>query len=163
MKISKHIAEHYKWGGEKMIRPVMKEDLPQIVPLMLSYIVDFYKRPNPGETAVRKLVQRLLDHPDHGIQFIAEEEGTILGFATLYFTFSTLQVKRAAILNDLFVHADARGRKIGGSLFKHCLQYIRDHSFAYMQWETAKDNHVAQALYNKMGGHVSDWLVYEIK
>lgn len=32
-----------------------------------------------------------------------------------------------------------------------------------MTWETAKDNFVAQGLYNKMGGRQSDWLVYEIE
>ncbi|WCK56715.1 GNAT family N-acetyltransferase [Aneurinibacillus sp. Ricciae_BoGa-3] len=66
------------------------------------------------------------------------------------------------MLNDLFVHPEARGQKVGETLFLHCLKYIREHSFAYMQWETAKDNVVAQALYNKLGGHLSDWLVYEI-
>jgi len=28
-------------------------------------------------------------------------------------------------------------------------------------WETAKDNLVAQSLYNKMDGQLSEWLVYE--
>lgn len=145
-----------------IIRAATREDVNQIVALMLSYIVDFYKRPNPGEEAVRGLVEHLLDHPDQRLQFVVEKEGVIWGFATLYFTFTTTQVKRAAILNDLFVHPEARGQKMGESLFKHCLQYIREHSFAYMQWETAKDNYVAQSLYNKMGGHLSEWLVYEI-
>jgi GNAT superfamily N-acetyltransferase len=93
------------------------------------------------------------------MQFVAEKDGKLIGFATLYFTFSTLQVKRVAILNDLFVHPEVRGQKVGESLFRHCLNYIREHSFAYMQWETAKDTHVAQSLCNKMGGYPSDWLV----
>jgi hypothetical protein len=32
-----------------------------------------------------------------------------------------------------------------------------------MTWETARDNLVAQGLYNKMGGQLSEWLVYEIE
>lgn len=146
-----------------IIRQATEEDIHQIVPLMLEYIVDFYKQPNPGEEKVGQLVKHLLDHPDHGMQFVADDGKRIIGFATLYFTFSTLQVKRAAILNDLYVHPSGRGQKAGESLFRHCLNYIHDNSFAGMQWETAKDNYVAQSLYNKMGGHINEWLVYEIE
>lgn len=146
-----------------IIRQARKEDIGQIVPLMIKYIVDFYKRPHPGEEKVEQLATYLLDHPDQGIQFVADDGEKIVGFATLYFTLSTLQVKRASILNDLFVDSNVRGQKVGESLFRHCLNYIRENGFAYMQWETAKDNNVAQSLYKKMGGHISDWLVYEIE
>lgn len=146
-----------------IIRQASKEDVHQIVPLMISYIVDFFKRTNPGAPAVQNLVTHLIDHPEQGIQLIAVDEETIIGFATLYFTFSSLQAKRAAVLNDLFVQQSARGKKVGEALFFNCLKYIRDNSFAYMQWETDKDNYVAQSLYNKMGGHISDRLIYEIE
>lgn len=146
-----------------IIRHATEEDIRHLVPLMLEYIVDFYKRPNPGEHKVAQLVKQLLDHPDYGVQFLADDGAEIIGFGTVYFTFSTLQVKRAAILNDLYVRPSGRGKKIGESLFLHCLDYVRKHSFAGMQWETAKDNFIAQSLYKKMGGHISEWLVYEIE
>jgi ribosomal protein S18 acetylase RimI-like enzyme len=139
-----------------------KKDIPQLVKLMNQYIVDFYQRPNPGDEALKGLVQHLLINPERGLQFVAEKDGKLLGFATLYFSFSTLQVKRTAILNDLFVSPDARGHKIGEKLFQKCLSYIRENDIAYMTWETAKDNYIAQSLYNKMGGRLSEWLVYEI-
>jgi ribosomal protein S18 acetylase RimI-like enzyme len=153
----------YDGGLSMIIRPASKEDIEQIVPLMIAYIVDFYKRPNPGDEKVKQLVTHLLYHPEHGMQFVADDGDKIVGFATLYFTFSTLQVKRTAILNDLYVHSDARRQRIGESLFRYCLKYIRENSFIGMQWETAKDNHAAQSLYNKMGGHLSEWLFYEIE
>jgi GNAT superfamily N-acetyltransferase len=145
------------------IRLVNKEDITQLRGLMVQYIVDFYQRPQPNEEELSQLITHLIDHPSSGLQFIAEKEGELIGFATLYFTFSTLQVKKAAILNDLFVTASGRGQKVGEQLFQRCLAYIRENHFAYMTWETAKDNLVAQTLYNKMGGKTSDWLVYEIE
>jgi len=146
------------------IRPATAEDTRQLHDLMIQYIVDFYKRPRPDERELDKLIGHLLENPSAGLQFVAEKDGTLVGFATLYFSFSTLQVKRTAVLNDLFVAASARGHKVGERLFRACLTYIREQGFAYMTWETAKDNTVAQSLYNKMGGHVStDWLVYEIE
>lgn len=65
--------------------------------------------------------------------------------------------------NDLFVCEEARGQKLGEKLFETCLNYIRENNFAYMTWETAKENIIAQTLYNKMGGKKSDWLVYEVR
>jgi ribosomal protein S18 acetylase RimI-like enzyme len=145
------------------IRPVNKEDIKQLQVLMLQYIVDFYQRPKPNDEELINLINHLIENPSVGLQFVAEKDGDLVGFATLYFTFSTLQVKKAAILNDLFVTEKGRGQKIGEQLFQYCLSYIRKNKYAYMTWETAKDNLIAQGLYNKLGGNISDWLVYEIE
>lgn len=151
-----------RMNNEIIIRPVKKEDLSQLSDLVLQYIVDFYKRPRPSDASVKELLTYLLENPSSGIQFVAERDERLIGFATLYFSFSTLQVKKSAILNDLFVLEEARGQKLGEKLFQACLSYIRENDFAYMTWETAKDNLVAQSLYNKMGGQQSEWLAYEI-
>ncbi|WP_449620925.1 N-acetyltransferase family protein [Robertmurraya sp. Marseille-Q9965] len=145
-----------------LIRQASEQDIPQLKELMLLYIVDFYQQPKPNQDELVGLIQHLIDNPSSGLQFVAEEEGELLGFSTLYFTFSTLKVKKAAILNDLFVSPRARGKKVGEALFQRNLNYIRDNNFASMTWETAKDNVIAQSLYNKMGGQLSEWLVYEI-
>ncbi|GER66534.1 N-acetyltransferase [Weizmannia acidilactici] len=145
-----------------LIRKATKEDVPQLCALMQTYIVDFYKQPQPKEDDLISLIHALLDHTEKGMQFVAEKDGQLIGFATLYFTFSTLKVKGAAILNDLFVVQHERGQKAGERLFQQCLSYIRENGFANMTWETAKDNLVAQKLYEKMGAKQSKWLAYEI-
>ncbi|MFE5323951.1 GNAT family N-acetyltransferase [Paenibacillus sp. NPDC056579] len=144
-----------------MVRRAERKDVPQLAELMKQYM-EFYQRPLPEDGKLQDFIVHLLDHPDSGLQFVAESDGELSGFATLYYTFSTLQLKRAAVMNDLFVAADARGRRIGEALFQACLAYVREHHYAYMTWETARDNHSAQAFYNKMGGQRSDWVVYEI-
>jgi ribosomal protein S18 acetylase RimI-like enzyme len=148
---------------ELSIRIANETDIPQLYDLMVQYIVGFYQKPQPNEEKLKDLIRHLISHTETGLQFVAEKEGELVGFATLYFTFSTLQVKKAAILNDLYVAAEARGYKVGEQLFETCLSYIRENEFAYMTWETARDNLVAQGLYNKMGGKQSEWLVYEIE
>ena len=145
-----------------IIRPAAAKDIPGLHGLMKEYIVDFYKQPEPKEEDLKNLIKHLLGNPSAGLQFAAEENGELIGFSTLYFTFSTLKMKRQAILNDLFVKPTARGNKVGEQLFQTCLQYIRTNHFASMTWETAKDNSITQSLYKKMGGKLSEWLVYEI-
>ncbi|WP_082631848.1 GNAT family N-acetyltransferase [Cytobacillus praedii] len=145
------------------IRPASNQDVNELYILMMQYIVDFYKQSEPNENELKGLITHLLENPSVGLQFIAEENGELLGFSTLYFTFSTLKVKRQAILNDLFVAPHARGKKIGERLFQRNVDYIRENDFSSMTWETAKDNIAAQALYKKLGGNLSEWLFYEIK
>ncbi|MBS4218493.1 GNAT family N-acetyltransferase [Bacillus sp. FJAT-49711] len=149
-------------SGKIIVRPALNEDMNSLYMLMRQYIVDFYHQSEPNENDLRNLIQHLLDNPSSGLQFVAEENEKIIGFATLYFTFSSLKVKRQAILNDLFVAPQERGKKVGEKLFETCLDYIRKNRFASMTWETAKDNLIAQTLYNKMGGKQSEWLGYEI-
>jgi predicted N-acetyltransferase YhbS len=96
-------------GGEmKMetvnIRTATKDDIPQLFELMNQYIVDFYKCPRPSEDSLKKLINHLLENPYEGIQFVAETEtNQLVGFATLYFTFNTLEVKRRNYLIFVFL------------------------------------------------------------
>ncbi|MGE8205595.1 N-acetyltransferase family protein [Heyndrickxia sp. NPDC080065] len=146
------------------IRRAIREDVDQLMNLLYQYIVDFYKRPRPDEKDVQELIHHLLKHPEAGVQFIAESEGRLIGFSTLYFTFRTTRVKKTAILNDLFVSPDARGMKVGEQLFKESLAFTKENGYAGMSWQTAHDNYVGQSLYEKMGGTQtnSEWLHYEI-
>lgn len=145
-------------------RKAEKKDIPQLLSLMYEYICDFYKCPRPAEGSLEKLVEHLLDNPYEGLQFVAEDRSNkLVGFATLYFTFNTLEAKRMAFLYDLFVVTNVRGEKIGENLFKTCLSYIRENGYSHMIWETAHDNTIAQGLYDKMGAEKAAWLNYEIK
>lgn len=148
--------------NELILRRVTKDDVTELGNLMNSYIVDFYKKPQPTDHALHSLIKNLIDQPSKGIQFVAERSGKLLAFATIYYSFSTLQLKQVAILNDLFVTEEARGQKLGEKLFETCLNHVRENDFAYMTWETSNDNVIAQSLYSKMGGKLSNWLVYEI-
>ncbi|MDR7073534.1 GNAT family N-acetyltransferase [Fictibacillus barbaricus] len=148
------------------IRPAVLEDLVPLRKLMFSYIVDFYKSKKPESDKVEELIQHLLDHHTDGKQFVAEtEDGTLAGFATLYYSFSTTRVKKIAILNDLFVDSSFRGAGLGEELFQYVLAYTKKEGFAYMSWQTAADNKPAQALYSKMGGKNinHEWIHYEIE
>lgn len=146
------------------IRPVAECDIPQLMDLMYEYIVGFYNCDRPDEGSLEKLIVHLINNPYEGIQFVAEKSSRqIVGFSTLYFTFNTLEVKRMAILYDLYVTSAARGQQIGEKLLQHCINYVRENDYSHMIWETAHDNLTAQSLYDKMGASKAVWLNYEIK
>ena len=144
---------------EGTVRRSTESDTDALLPLLEAYVVDFYGRPHPGEGKLRDLITKLA-REEGGVQFVANGEGGLVGFATLFFTFSTLEAAPVAIMNDLYVVEDARGSSVASDLFLACRAESKARGCAYMTWETAPDNHRAQAFYARMGGVREDWLTY---
>jgi ribosomal protein S18 acetylase RimI-like enzyme len=144
------------------IRRVERRDVPRLAPLMLEYIVDFYRRPRPADEDLSRLIDVLLEG-DEGTVFVAESDGELVGFATLYFTWGTLAAAREAVMNDLYVAEPARGTGVAADLFRASADESRRRGCAEMVWETASDNHRAQRFYQKMGSERGPWVSYSIE
>jgi ribosomal protein S18 acetylase RimI-like enzyme len=143
------------------IRQPLVEDTSRLKELMIQYIVGFYKFREPDDAKLNELIHVLLEQRE-GIQFVAESEGKLVGFATLYFSYSTLRATKIAVMNDLFVIEEFRGQGAAAKLFAACKGYAARNRYANMSWTTAKDNLRAQRFYEKMGGERGDWLTYSI-
>ncbi|MEF3305740.1 GNAT family N-acetyltransferase [Paenibacillus sp. GYB003] len=144
-----------------IVRNAQAGDKDRLTELIYRYIADFYKKPKPPVENIHALIELMLEK-HRGIQFVAEREGDLLGFATLYFSFSTLRANKVAIMNDLFVIEQARGTGVAERLFRACETYTKENGYAYMSWVTASDNKRARRFYDKMGGALGDWLSYSI-
>jgi GNAT superfamily N-acetyltransferase len=146
------------------ITRVGEEDLGDLLPLMRGYS-DFYNV-NPSDDALLALSRALIANPEHeGMQLIARdaETGTPLGFATIYWLWSTSRAARIGLMNDLFTAEAARRRGVGEALIKACLDAVREHGGEILQWQTAPDNHTAQALYERVGGIREQWYDYYLE
>ncbi|MCR2823612.1 GNAT family N-acetyltransferase [Lederbergia panacisoli] len=144
-----------------IIRTVEHYDLNNLTDLMYQYIVDFYKRPKPPIEKIHNLIETLIEK-NKGIQFVAEQDGNLIGFATLYFSFSTTKADKITVMNDLFVVENFRGTGVAQELFKSCETFTKENGYASMSWVTATDNYRAQRFYEKMGGSLGKWLNYSI-
>jgi GNAT superfamily N-acetyltransferase len=97
------------------------------------------------------------------MQLIARNsDGEAVGFATVYWSWSTLDACRLAIMNDLFVSEPARGTGLADALIGVCAEHARAHNAKRLGWQTAKDNHRAQTVYERVGAQRSEWLDYEL-
>lgn len=122
------------------IRRAVKQDLSSLLPLMVNYMIDFYDSPRNDEKILKHILNEIYNDPTKGLQFVAEKDNKIIGFATLYFTNNTPDVKKIAVLHDLFVIPECRKEKVEQTLFETCLTFIRENDFLYMVWETAQGN-----------------------
>jgi GNAT superfamily N-acetyltransferase len=146
-----------------VIARVTEADLPDLLPLMRGYC-EFYEVA-PSDEDLLALSRTLLAWPEcHGVQLIARDGdgGRAIGFATLYWTWSTLQAGEIGVMNDLFVVEDARGGGVAEALIAECLGLCRERGAVELEWRTAKDNLRAQAVYDRVGGRRSEWLDYSL-
>jgi GNAT superfamily N-acetyltransferase len=148
------------------IEPVRVVDLPLLLPMLRSYC-EFYGV-EPRDDRLVALCRALIDDPQEGSQLIArrlvaeDEIGDPVGFATIFWTWQTLDAARIGVMNDLFVVPEARGQGVGRSLIERCRGLCRKRGAKKLVWETAPDNHTAQRLYDSTGAESSTWLTYEI-
>ena len=138
------------------IEPVTERDLDDLVPLMRAYC-DFYASA-PSDADLLALSRALIADPEReGVQLIARnDEGATVGFATIFWSWSTTQAFRIGVMNDLFVAPEARGTGLAEALIGACAARCAARGARRLEWQTAVDNHRAQAVYDRVGGERSD-------
>lgn len=144
------------------IELVREEDLDDLVPLMRAYC-DFYGVASDDARLVA-MSRALIDDPvREGVQLIARDaERRAVGFATVFWTWSTLRAARVGVMNDLFVDPAARGGGVAEALIAECAERCRARGARSLGWQTAKDNLRAQAVYERVGATRAEWVDYSL-
>ena len=138
-----------------------EKDLGELLPLMRAYC-DFYAVAPPDEALLALSRALLADPACEGVQLLAREAegGPAGGFAPLFWTWSTLAAGRIGVMNDLFVVPAARGGGAAAALIEACVERCRERGAVWLGWQTAKDNHRAQRLYDRLGARRAEWIDY---
>jgi GNAT superfamily N-acetyltransferase len=145
------------------IHPVGEADLHELLPLMRGYC-DFYEV-DPAEADLLAMARALLADPDReGVQLLARDaDGAAVGFATIFWSWSTLSASRIGVMNDLYVEPEARGAGVAEALIAACAERCRRRGATSLEWQTAHDNSRARAVYERVGGERDErWLDYSL-
>lgn len=148
--------------AEVEIRPVAAAEFEELLPLIAAY-QRFYEMEDISEERNRAFFRRFLAPSEDGLLLGARREGRLLGYACLYWHFSSLEAVESVLLNDLFVSEDARGEGIGRALIEASAEVARERGAPFVEWATAPDNETAQHLYDTTGAERSEWVVYELR
>ena len=106
---------------------------------------------DPAGRSCDALVRALLRAPGRGrAVHRARRRGRAAGFATVYWTWSTLVGDRIGVLHDLYVRPEHRRHGVGRALIDACLERARERGVARLGWDTAPDNAAAQRLYDSL-------------
>ena len=142
------------------IAPATQDDVERVLPLFAAY-QRFYADEAQDDDQNREFLGRFVAPSDAGVLLAATaEDGAAVGFANVYWTFSSVSAEPHALMNDLFVAEDARGRDVGYRLIEAAAEAARQRGMRRMSWETALDNRRGQRLYERFETDRSVWFEY---
>jgi len=141
---------------------VTDRTLTQVEPLIEAY-QRFYEVDDIDPQRNREFFSRFIGSDREGWLLAAWLDGRAVGFGCYYRFLSSLEAVSTVLMNDLFVLEEARGAGIGRALIEAGADLAREAGAAWLEWNTAPDNHTAQALYDSTGAEKSTWINYELK
>jgi ribosomal protein S18 acetylase RimI-like enzyme len=130
------------------IRKASVEDAA-IVALLFDSYRSFYKQAPDVDAAFNFIKERL--QQNESVIFIAFIKDNAVGFVQLYPIFTSVGMKRAWLLNDLYIHVSSRGKGVATALLDAAKEFAKSTGSKWLMLQTASDNYTAQALYKKNG------------
>jgi ribosomal protein S18 acetylase RimI-like enzyme len=132
-------------------RPATLDDVDAVALLFDAYR-QFYKQAADLQLARRFIHERL--QRQESVLIVAETAPEMLvGFCQLYPMFCSVKAARTYTLYDLFVSPEARGTGAGRLLMLAAEAHATRAGVSRMELSTARDNIVAQSLYESL-----DWV-----
>ena len=130
------------------VRPAKVADLDALALLFAGYR-SFYGQPSDVAAGRAFLEARM--RGNESVIVLASLEAQAVGFCQLYPIFSSVSMRRAWLLNDLFVDPAGRGQGVGEQLLVAAAAHGRASGAAWLMLQTAHDNSPAQRLYARAG------------
>jgi GNAT superfamily N-acetyltransferase len=149
-------------AAELEIAPITVEQYEELLPLIAAY-QRFYEVEEINEERNRVFFRRFLAPSEDGLLLGVRSEGRLVGYACLYWHFSSTQATETVLMNDLYVDESVRNQGVGRKLIEATAEVARERGVPSIEWSTAPDNHTAQRLYDSTGAERSEWFSYELR
>ena len=149
-------------AAEVEIAPIAAEEFEELLPLIAAY-QRFYEAEEIDDERNRAFFRRFLAPSEDGLLLGARSDGRLVGYACLYWHFSSLEACESVLMNDLYVEESVRGKGVGRALIEATAEVARERGVPFVEWSTAPDNHTAQHLYDSTGAERSEWFTYELR
>lgn len=135
-----------------MIRKCRKEDLGTVLQLLneLSEVAGGWENPQSIQP-LEQMFHNMEQYPEIYWNIIAEADGKIAGFLSMIFYKTFFHKGGTALINELVVNKDFRGRGIGKTLIETAKKEALERGMDEMEVGTEKTNQAAQKFYGGCG------------
>lgn len=101
----------------------------------------------------------ILDNPALGRLFVLRDQDRVAGMANLLITVSTAEGCRVAVLEDVIIGNEYRGKGLGRRLVEHVLAWAKTDGMTRITLLADRDNKTALGFYRKLGFEYSQMVV----
>jgi GNAT superfamily N-acetyltransferase len=138
-----------------MIRSARPDDVPTLHALIRDLAA--YERLEQQVSATEeRLRTHLFGSRPFAESIVAEDSGTIAGFAIFFHNYSTFLASPGLYVEDLFVRPDLRRRGHGRRLLGAMATIAADRGCGRLEWSVLDWNAPALAFYRSLGATVMD-------
>jgi GNAT superfamily N-acetyltransferase len=152
----------YGMERELRIEPIVAGQLDRLLPMIAAY-QRFYEVEEIDEARNRAFFSGFIAPSEKGMLLGARHAEELIGYACLYWSFTSLIPAETVLMDDLFVEPHLRGQGVGRALIEASAAVVRDRGAALLTWMTAQDNETAQRLYDTTGAERSVSIEYELE
>jgi len=143
------------------VRPVTRDDLPALLPLISDY-QRFYGNAAPDDEHNAAFFGAFVAPSERGMLIAAyADDGAVAGYTCLYWTYSSVSASEVVLLNDLYVRPASRGAGVGEALLAAARDVARERGASHLRWCTELHNRRAQRLYERVGAERVALFEYE--
>jgi GNAT superfamily N-acetyltransferase len=139
--------------------------VPAILALVRELAI-YEKEPDAVEATEADFLEALFptDHVPTAFAHVAVVDGTVVGMAIWYVTFSTWLGTGGIWLEDLYVSPRHRGDGLGKMLLAALAQVCADRGYGRLEWWVLRWNTPSIGFYDSLGGQPMDeWLTYRLQ
>ena len=146
-----------------MIRPATVDDVPVVVSLVRE-LASYEREPDAVVATEDDFRGALFGASPKVFCLIAEDaDGSVVGFAIWFFTFSTWLGRHGVYLEDLFVRPEARGGGHGRALLTELARIAVAEHCGRVEWAVLDWNSPAQGFYRSLGAEpMEEWTTWRL-
>jgi GNAT superfamily N-acetyltransferase len=145
-----------------LVRPFRASDTQRLLEL-IDGLAEYEKLARPDEAARERLAADAVADPPRFHTLLAQLDGTVVGYAIYFFTYSTFRAQPSLYLEDIFVLPEFRGGGAGLALFRACAAEAVQRGCGRMEWNVLSWNTPSIEFYERLGArHLDDWLPYRL-
>lgn len=138
-----------------IVRDIQEHELSELLALLKAK-AEFDGVASSLVADISTLREALFAHKPMASALVAISEGTIVGMATYYGTFSSFIAKPCIWLDDLYVYDAYRSKGVGRSLVKHLSMLAHKQGCGRIDWIVATQNDKGKKFYSQLGASIFD-------
>jgi len=130
---------------------------------LVDALADYEKLDRPTPDARERLTRDAFGPKPRIEAWLAEENGTAIGYAITFESYSSFLALPTLYLEDLFILPEYRKRKAGWTVFRTLAAEAVRRGCGRMEWAVLDWNQLAIDFYERLGAkRLKEWYVYRL-